>query len=742
MLGAAVVTAGLAWWDRGRRIGRMAAHHRAAAQRARAHVHALVDQATDAIAVVDADLTIRACSPAAARILGYERTSPIGMRPIELVHADDRAAVAAFYSETLARPGTSASATYRIASSTLDPAEVEVRADNLLDEPHVGGLLLRLRAATTAGSSADRDPVSLATRTLFVDLLADMLESGESVGVIAIGFHDLAELHATFGQSVADHVVAAAAARVLEEMPDDAAVALTDAGHPVVAIPGVADHAAVLAMARRLVSKLREAVSLDDDSSVVVTSSAGVTCSAGRRLEADTVLRHAEIALHAAIASGPDRVEVFEPSMFERVAARTRIAQALIRAPARGELELHYQPVFEIASGRMAGVEALVRWNHPVLGTVSPSEFVPVAEAAGLAGHLGDWVLGEACRQLRSWRDEHPAADDLVVAVNVAPAQLGDATLIRRLDQILHTYGVTGRDLCIEITESALACDVSSTVADLDELGVSLAIDDFGTGFSSLSRLRDLPFATLKIDRSFVSPDGGVPENQHLLASIIGIAHGLGMNVIAEGVETAEQLRLLHELGCEHAQGYLLGRPVPATALSPGLERAPVPHDVAMLATTSPVARSIADALASTSDGDDVVHSLLREMARATGCEVTYLTTVDWATRMLTVSSLYAAGDGPSPGRTTHWAASASCAAITAHRPDVRSSPHIEAETGLRDLATVIVAPVIVETGTMVGTLCAATARSEVDVPTVEAVIDQFARVVAERLDDRKPAVV
>jgi EAL domain-containing protein (putative c-di-GMP-specific phosphodiesterase class I) len=272
----------------------------------------------------------------------------------------------------------------------------------------------------------------------------------------------------------------------------------------------------------------------------------------------------------AHLASGDHSVDSTDDSPASGSGVR---ADALRRGIAKGELVLHYQPVVLISEGKTLGVEALVRWNSAELGLVPPDEFIPLAELTGLIVPLGRWVIGEAVSQLGEWKRQGVVDDDFGVAINLSPTQLLDDSLVAVLDAACAEAGIIPPDVMLEITESLLVAegsDMSDTLTRLADAGYLLSIDDFGTGHSSLSYLRYLPTSQLKLDMSFVA---GLPGNVHdvaLVTALIGLAHDFGMTCVAEGVETAEQLACLTNLGCDLAQGYLLGRPEPASRLDFG----------------------------------------------------------------------------------------------------------------------------------------------------------------------------
>ncbi|MDT0166405.1 EAL domain-containing protein [Actinotalea sp. AC32] len=349
------------------------------------------------------------------------------------------------------------------------------------------------------------------------------------------------------------------------------AAALADAAGPTAAVARTGEAVLTVCVSRdstrdvdALAHRLAEAV--DMTSGGAVRAAVGVATHQPGTGGADLV-RRAATALAAASAQG--RVAVrFEDSMHERAEHHARTELALRRALTAGELVVHYQPIVDVADGTVLGVEALVRWERDGR-LVPPVEFVPVAEAGGLIGALGAHVLREACRQSARWRAQ---GHDLLLSVNVAAGQLVDGGFVDVVDRALADSGLPPDRLCLEITESALVAHGAGgqdTLLGVEALGVRLAVDDFGTGYSSLAYLRDLPVTEIKVDRGFVAHLGHDPRDTELVASVVAMSRALGMAVVAEGVETQQQLDALRALGCDMAQGYLLGRPGPAARLEP-----------------------------------------------------------------------------------------------------------------------------------------------------------------------------
>ena len=294
-----------------------------------------------------------------------------------------------------------------------------------------------------------------------------------------------------------------------------------------------------------------------------------LTCSN----QPEDFLRAADTARHHAKMQSHLRHAVFNPAMHEQAVARFQLETDLRRAIEQEQFQVHYQPIVSMETGEISGFEALVRWTHPTRGIVSPCKFIPLAEETGLIGLIDWWVLRQACTQLGVWQQEFAAVKPLTMSVNLSGVQLGQLSLLERLDQILRKTGVTGHSLKLEITESSLLKNASSGTEMLEHLkalGIQLSIDDFGTGYSSLARLHQLPIDTLKIDRSFVSRMGIEGDSLEIVRTIITLAHSLQMDVIAEGIETSQQLAQLRSLGCEYGQGYFFSKPVEqnsATAL-------------------------------------------------------------------------------------------------------------------------------------------------------------------------------
>jgi predicted signal transduction protein with EAL and GGDEF domain len=301
---------------------------------------------------------------------------------------------------------------------------------------------------------------------------------------------------------------------------------------------------------------------------IVVSASAGIALAEADDRPED-LLRDADAALYYAKEAGGGHQEVFDAGMRARAVERLNTENELRGAIERGELRVHYQPQVDLRSGRVQGLEALVRWAHPERGLRPPADFIPLAEETGLIGEIGEFVIEQACAQLTRWETSGPAGRRRM-SVNLSAAQLGEPCLPAMVEGALARSGVDPAALCLEITESALMRDAGQAVGRLHalrELGIHLAIDDFGTGYSSLSYLRRFPVDVLKVDSEFVKGLGHRGDDSTLVAAMTSMSHALGLDVVAEGVETGEQLAELRAAGCDAAQGFWLAHPVPPEEL-------------------------------------------------------------------------------------------------------------------------------------------------------------------------------
>jgi diguanylate cyclase (GGDEF)-like protein len=420
------------------------------------------------------------------------------------------------------------------------------------------------------------DPVTgLPDRDHFEEALTDALARpglcAGTVAVVLVGLERFEAVGATLGSASCDQVLMAAAGR-LRRVAGDASLVARSTGDEFLALidNGSQDaHARASAFAERA----RRALSLPFDvagTEVFLGASVGVALNTFGADTAPSLLANAGSAVFQARSGGGERTETYGESMRIQLIDQMSTEHSLHRALERSELMLHYQPVVELTSTTTVGVEALVRWQHPDRGLMAPCRFIPVAEESGLIVPIGAWVLEEACRQLRHWHHRDVSAGQGSIEVNLSARQIDDPRIVPTVEGILARTGLPPEYLTLEITESALMEDAAAALGVLDalkELGVLLAIDDFGTGYSSLSYLQHLPLDLLKLDRSFVAGLGTSADTETIVAAVIELAHALGLQVVAEGVETTQQLELLRSFECDLAQGFLFSKALPASEI-------------------------------------------------------------------------------------------------------------------------------------------------------------------------------
>ncbi|MFZ0168091.1 MAG: EAL domain-containing protein [Candidatus Dormiibacterota bacterium] len=402
------------------------------------------------------------------------------------------------------------------------------------------------------------------------------------VAVIALDIDHFKNINDTFGRPAGDQLLDAFARRLSGYIrPGDIVARLEGAAFAVLML-GVSPSD-LEPVVSRLFTVVGERYALAGRE-VTARVTGGVAVCSGSD-DSTEVLRRAEVALYHAKRVNRGSFQVLDDQLDRAFLERAELSGRLLDAVERNELRLHFQPIIVAASGEVAGIEALVRWQHPERGLLGPDEFIGLAEESGSISTIGRWVLREACATLKRWIPTEPTANALVVSVNLSMAELEDPDLVGDVEQALHKSGLAPERLHLEVTESVLSTDpelAARVLTQLHDLGVWLAIDDFGTGNSSLTALQRFPFQVLKIDRSFVNGIGVRSKDDTIVTATLALAHGLGLSVVAEGVETHEQADFLRSGGCEELQGYLFGRPAPEALIAPLLEGAGVkPQQVA-----------------------------------------------------------------------------------------------------------------------------------------------------------------
>lgn len=406
----------------------------------------------------------------------------------------------------------------------------------------------------------------LPNRRLFHDRVGHALARGQRrPGTIAVLFVDLdkfKDVNDSLGHPAGDHLLTSVAGRLREILrPGDTAARLGGDEFAIL-VEDIAGEGCAVDVAERLLEAMAEPFVLRGKD-VAVGASVGIAVSAPGET-VDDLLRNADMAMYTAKEAGRGRYEVFQPDMHAAILRRVEMENYLRRAAEDGEFTLYYQPIFALATGRLAGFEALLRWQHPTRGLLEPSEFLALAEGTGAIVGIGAWVVEEACRKARHWKDRYPG-HPLTMAVNLSPIQLLQPDIVDTVNGALLRSGFAPGDLTLELTESVMVNGTAVVIDRLHQLralGVHLAIDDFGTGYSSLGHLRQLPFDVLKIDKTFVDQVARGSDESAFARAIINLGHTLGLAIGAEGVEDAEQAVQLEKLGCDFAQGFWFAKPL------------------------------------------------------------------------------------------------------------------------------------------------------------------------------------
>ncbi|HLF68708.1 MAG TPA: EAL domain-containing protein [Gaiellaceae bacterium] len=553
-------------------------HERQSAERFRS----LVQNSSDVILLLSSDHAIRYHTPSVERVLGYEEDELIGVSLPSLAESGGGSELSAFLRNVRVSPGTPMPRDLLLRRKDGSYCQLETIFNNLLDDESVAGIVVTARDVTERRAleeqlahQAFHDSLTgLANRALFMDRVTHALERARRranlISVLLIDLDDFKTVNDSLGHAAGDELLVRVA-RTLEGClraedscarlgGDEFAILLED----VPALDGA------VAVAQRLLDSIAQPTSVLG-SSVVPHASIGVALGTIGQ-SPNELLRSADLAMYQAKSDGKASLAVFEQSMHERVAGRLAFKTDLERAVVEEAFELHYQPIVALDTGKIAGVEALVRWRHPERGLIDPDDFIPLAEETGLVLRLGRLVLEGACQQVASWRgrfDPH-----LGVAVNISAKQLSSPSLASEVTAILENASLPPDALTLEITESMLL-DSESVIARLESLravGVRIAIDDFGTGYSSLNYLRRFPVDTLKVAGPFIAHLETQPGQQRLVSAILRLGSALGLTTVAEGIENAAQRDLLRKLDCHLGQGFLFSRPLPAHELDPLLE--------------------------------------------------------------------------------------------------------------------------------------------------------------------------
>jgi len=551
----------------------------------------VMENAADLVWLVGIDGRIQYVTPAIERVLGYKPDSLIGGDPFMLLAPEDIAMMGDFFTKVVDHPDLPHRTEIRTLHRDGTQRWVDMIVTNLIHDPNVGAIVVNARDVTDRKHAEDRlkyqahhDALTgLPNRTLLEQQLTERLDESfhpeQLAALIFVDYDGFKLVNDSLGHQRGDELICETAVRLREVVGDRAWLARLGGDEFVIVSTQLADVDSHLELARQIKSALSLPF-LIADRQLYMTVSVGVaTGAATLESSADTMMRNADMAMYSAKRQRLRFPKLFDESLSTDSQQRLETMTLLRRAITEQQFTLHYQPVVSIPDGKVVGAEALIRWNHPTKGLVAPAEFIGLAEESELIIPIGEWVIEQACTQLRAWVDA--GLGRMEIAVNVSPKQLADEKFQQRLESAIARSGIDPSLLVLEITENLIMEDPEAArilLQKIGVLGVRCAIDDFGTGYSSLAYLPRFPAQTIKIDRSFVQGIGGaksgndqllsVKQQQTLVGAIIAMAHALDRSVVAEGVETVEQMRTLVQLGCERAQGFLFARPMPADQLA------------------------------------------------------------------------------------------------------------------------------------------------------------------------------
>ncbi|WP_071517350.1 EAL domain-containing protein [Geitlerinema sp. PCC 9228] len=524
-------------------------------------------------------------NPAAAEIFGYSKSEVLGKHPYELIVPAALQSEVEEIFQTLKSGHFSARSVNKNITKDGHLITCEWHNTSLRDaKGNFTGVLSMVKDITEHQSIQDRmwryafyDAVTQLPKTeLFLKRLEQMLQEyqNQERGTFALFYLSLDRfqfIKYSLGHNIAKQLCMAVARRLESYSPTPAMLARIEGDEFAIILETVAEHSDAIHICQQIQNELVKPFHLSGHE-IFTTASIGVVLSSLPNIDAESFLQAADTAMHSAqIQDTANNYVVFDEQMQAEATRKFQLDLDLRRALDNQELMVYYQPIVSISDRRLSGFEALLRWQHPLQGFISPAEFIPLAEEIGLISSLGMWVLYETCQQIRAWQQAYQISFPLTVSVNISAMQLKQPNFIEQIDSILNTTGIDPQNLKLEITESVLVENTQQIIRILEQLKarkLSICIDDFGTGYSSLSYLHSFPFDTLKIDRSFVRRIGIETESESVMHTIVVLARNLNMEIIAEGIETLEQLAHLQNLGCEYGQGYLFSRPEANSAIA------------------------------------------------------------------------------------------------------------------------------------------------------------------------------
>lgn len=541
----------------------------------------LVQNSSDVVAIIEPDGVASYVSPVIERILGYKSEDGLGRNPLQapVMHPDDAGKVRQVFAGLVGSPGAETTVDFRLRHIDGRWVHVEATSKNLLYDPNIGGIVVNFRDITERKTFEERlsyqafhdHLTDLPNRALFMNRLDHALVRAKrrdnSVAVLFLDLDNFKLVNDSLGHEAGDKLLLSVAERLRECLRDEDTAARFGGDEFTILLENITNASDAVWIANKI-ARVLSAPFVLESREMFVTPSIGIALGTSGYERPTDLLRNADVALYRAKSNGKATYEVYDPLLNIAALERLDLEADLRRGIERGEFTVHYQPQLELSTGRIVGWEALVRWMHPERGPILPSGFLSVAEETGLIVKLGNVVLKEACWQLKAWQERHPAVAPLKMSVNISARQVQRPDeLLDELIPILKKNKLSPGSLVLEITESMLMGNADYNVDVLrrfKELNVDVAVDDFGTGYSNLAYLKRFPVDLLKVDKSFVDGLGENPEDTAIVEAMINLAHAMGMQTVAEGIETTEQAARLRALGCELGQGYYFYEPLPA----------------------------------------------------------------------------------------------------------------------------------------------------------------------------------
>ncbi len=609
---------GILFWKfiQAREVAQLAVAEQKILSQSEERFRSLVQNASDVILVIDSQAEISYVTASSHRVLGYLPEDLVGTNVKTLVESDSRLKLQNFISNCLKVAEISQLIELPFRHHDGHLCSVEVVGNNLLSNPQVKAIVLTLRdisdrkqAVELLRHHAFHDSLTnLPNRALFNEHMQQAVKRAKSndnyrFAVLFLDLDRFKLVNDSLGHKMGDKLLRAVAQRVKTCLRSEDTIARLGGDEFALLLQNIQN----VEQAQDVAERIRQELSLPfhlDGSELFISTSIGIAMSSNANSwlddlaissEAsswlDDILRNADIAMYQAKALGRANYKVFNRIMHVQVSQRLQLETDIQQAVAEGEFIVHYQPIVDLKTFSVIGLEALVRWQHPSKGLVAPFDFIPLAEETGLIVPIGWLVMRAACHQMQLWQRQFPRNSPLTISVNVSSKQFSQPNLIDQIQQILLETELSPSALKLEITESVLIENTVSVAAKLTQLqamGIQISMDDFGTGYSSLNYLHSLPIDTLKIDRSFISNIGTDSKKIELIRTIVALAWNLGMNVVAEGIETPQQMDLLKMLECEYGQGYLFSKP-----LDSELTQALIAQDLPLdrLLTKSAIAR-------------------------------------------------------------------------------------------------------------------------------------------------------